>query len=1149
MVTNAVTKLRSGIGGAGLPAMLLALPLAVKGFVSIAKRCKLLQRTNALHKAFGILSLGSGVQFMRLSLKSCLRHVACLIVIILQPREASMAIGKASRKPRSPPAKTPGNRIGPSATIPAEYPSGSSADIFVWSDGFETGLGKVDFQHRRLVELLNELARYHVAGHDAHEDLLRVFDELIAYTTYHFATEEALMDEATVSEGHSVAHHRAHADFVNMVLAARKDADQAPREANEQILAYLTKWLILHILGMDRRMGEEVRKAQQASALSVTVAPLPTEGRTTEVLLEAIDRLYERLGSNTEALLEANRTLTREVDERRASNRQLRESENFAVGIMDSMNDHIAVIDTKGNITAINAAWHRFAEENGADKPLQVGVGASYFDVCLHAGNAMAGTDAASTLDGIRSVLAGSAPRFATVYPCHSDSELRWYELTVVPLAGSKKGAVLIHRNITEHRLADKALRESETLFHNLVQAAPFGIIVTGSGGIFEYINTAVTEILGYTIDDVPDLATWWAKAFPDIGYRQRAMNEWQRAVVEQAAPGRVTRSLLVRHLDGRSREIKFIVVPLAENRLLVTLQDVTDQKLTELNLRIAATAFESQEGMTITNAEGTILRVNKAFTEITGYTADEVVGWNPRVLNSGRHDAAFYANMWEHIARTGSWQGEIWNRRKNGEAYPEWLSVTAVKGDDGNVSHYVGTFTDITQRKTAEDKIAHLAFYDHLTELPNRRLMLDRLGQATANSARRGRHGALLLLDLDNFKTLNDTLGHAVGDQLLVEAADRLRSGIREGDTVARLGGDEFVVILQDLDEGASAATQAEGIAKKIQFVLGQVYSLAVALDGDEAGSRRHQCTASIGITLFRDQSISCDELLKRADTAMYQAKAAGRNGLRFFDPEMQVAVKIRADLEVDLRKAIIEGQFVLYYQAQVDSLGRVIGAEALVRWLHPVRGMVSPAEFIPLAEETGLILPLGHWVLETACRQLALWAKRPDTAHLDLAVNVSSRQFSLPNLVEQVCATKDYYGVPRERLKLELTESLLLENAEDTIEKMLALKAAGVRFSLDDFGTGYSSLSYLKRLPLDQLKIDQSFVRDILIDSNDAAIARTVIALAESLGLGVIAEGVELEGQRDLLANSGCQCYQGYFFSRPLPIEGFEEYIARCC
>ncbi len=556
-----------------------------------------------------------------------------------------------------------------------------------------------------------------------------------------------------------------------------------------------------------------------------------------------------------------------------------------------------------------------------------------------------------------------------------------------------------------------------------------------------------------------------------------------------------------------------------------------------EEELRIAAATFESNDGMTITNADMVILRVNKAFTEITGYSAEEAVGQTPRLLSSGRHDAAFYAKMWGSIARTGSWQGEIWNRRKSSELYPEWLSITAVMDEAARVTHYVATFSDITSRKTAEGEIKSLAFYDPLTRLPNRRLLMDRLAQALAASSRYQRKGALLFIDLDNFKTINDTLGHDKGDLLLQQVAQRLSTCIGEGDTVARLGGDEFMVMLEDLSESArEAATQAETVSEKIRLTLNQTYQLA---------SLEHHSTPSIGVTLFGEQQEGIDEPMKRADLAMYQAKAAGRNLVRFFDPQMQAVVTARAALELGLREAIAKKQFLLYYQAQVVGERQLTGVEALVRWKHPERGMVSPAEFIPLAEETGLILPLGQWVLDTACTQLAKWAAQADLAHLTIAVNVSAHQFHQCDFVDQVLEALARTGANPHRLKLELTESMLVSNVEDVIVKMNALRAHGVGFSLDDFGTGYSSLSYLKRLPLDQLKIDQGFVRDILIDPNDAAIARMVVALANSMGLAVLAEGVETEAQRDFLAEQGCHAYQGYLFSRPLPLEEFEAFV----
>ena len=440
-------------------------------------------------------------------------------------------------------------------------------------------------------------------------------------------------------------------------------------------------------------------------------------------------------------------------------------------------------------------------------------------------------------------------------------------------------------------------------------------------------------------------------------------------------------------------------------------------------------------------------------------------------------------------------------------------------------------------ERMVSEQEIRSLAFYDPLTHLPNRRLLLERLRHAMLSSARTERGGALLFIDLDNFKTLNDTLGHDMGDLLLQQVAARLAHCIREGDTVARLGGDEFVVMLEGLArEVQDAAAQAEFIGRKILGVLNAPYDLA---------GKMHHSTSSIGVTLFEDHGHSIDELMKRADLAMYNAKTAGRNTLRFFDPHMQTVVSQRAELEADLRQGLALGQFVLYYQSQRDVNGRITGAEVLLRWLHGERGLVAPNEFIPLTEETGLIIPIGQWVLETACRQLAAWGRSDATAHLSIAVNISVRQFRQADFVGHVLGALRDSGADARRLKLELTESLLMEDVEEIIGKMTALKRHGVCFSLDDFGTGYSSLSYLKRLPLDQLKIDQSFVRDVTVDANDAAIASTIVALAHHMGLDVIAEGVETAAQADFLVLIGCCAFQGFLYGQPVPLAQFEQLL----
>jgi len=576
---------------------------------------------------------------------------------------------------------------------------------------------------------------------------------------------------------------------------------------------------------------------------------------------------------------------------------------------------------------------------------------------------------------------------------------------------------------------------------------------------------------------------------------------------------------------------------PFVNNKFVTSFHDITDTKHSEQQLRIAATTFESHEGVLITDANSIILRVNRAFSNMTGYMADEVVGKKPNIFSSGRHDAGFYAAMWESINSNGSWEGEIWNRRKDGEIFPARLTITSVRDNNGVLMNYVATNNDITQRKEAEEEIRMLAFFDPLTHLPNRRLLQDRLDQALASCGRSGRYGAMMFIDLDNFKVLNDTQGHDIGDLLLQQVAQRLISCLRDDDTVARIGGDEFVVILEDLSEDVhEAAAQTKNIGEKILAEFNNLFLLA---------ENEYHCTTSMGATLFGKNHLKTDLLLKEADIAMYQAKKAGRNTLRFFDPEMQSSISDRVSLEKELQKAIVKGQFTLYYQAQVDSSRNPIGAEALIRWIHPERCLISPAEFIPLAEESGLIIPIGQWVLETACMQLKAWQQNTLTCNLVLAINVSAKQFRQPDFAPSIQAAVEKYGVNPELLKLELTESLMLFNVEDTIATMTVLNEIGVKLSLDDFGTGYSSLQYLKSLPLDQLKIDQSFVRDIVSDSSDKAIVQTIIAMAQSLNLNVIAEGVETEEQLQLLLSNGCSHHQGYLFGKPVPIEQFDTEI----
>ncbi len=715
----------------------------------------------------------------------------------------------------------------------------------------------------------------------------------------------------------------------------------------------------------------------------------------------------------------------------------------------------------------------------------------------------------------------------------------------LIPFALHLPSPAELEQEIERRKESELDLQESERnlqlltkqLF-TLIEAIPDAILLKNGEGRFLIANEIAKQL--FNLHDI----AWQGKTNQELVTLCPSMRSlYEKCVIDDESAWN-TSSLhiseqIVLDKAGNYREFEIRKAPLFKDNgerkgLVVIGRDITERRLSEHDLRIAAITIEAQEGIMITDANNYILRVNQAFTRLTGYSPVEVIGKTPAVLKSGRHDHAFYKAMWEKLIPEKYWQGEVWDRRKNGEIYPKWLTITAVTDPVGHVTNYVGAFTDLSEHKDAEAAIHRLAFYDPLTDLPNRRLLNDRLDLAITMSGRNRLYGAILMIDLDNFKTVNDTKGHGIGDQLLGNVAKRLKVCIRQGDTLARLGGDEFVILLEDLNKNeGKAAVQAQGVGEKVLKVINQPCLLE--------GHKLHS-SASIGVSLFSGSQLTGEELLKYADTAMYKAKHDGRNTLCFFDPAMQILLETRVTLESALRNALSDEQLQLYYQLQIDSTYRIIGAEVLLRWNHPQLGFISPADFIPIAEETGLILPIGDWVLRTACLQLKAWENVPLTQDLQLAVNVSARQFSQANFVKQVCKILVQTGANAKLLKLELTESLVMHNVAETIEKMETLKLLGIRFSMDDFGTGYSSLSYLKKLPLSQLKIDQSFVRDLITDPNDAAIIQTIIGMAHNLRLNVIAEGVETEEQRACLERLGCLTYQGYLFSKPVPVAEFE-------
>ncbi len=697
----------------------------------------------------------------------------------------------------------------------------------------------------------------------------------------------------------------------------------------------------------------------------------------------------------------------------------------------------------------------------------------------------------------------------------------------------------------------ETALQEMQATLQTAMDQSPAGIVILDAKtSSMRYINDAGLRIRGDDRTSNPSglcLAEFHAKR-PLLDLDGRPLEPDEIPINRAAKFGDVCgREFVISRPDGTSRIVESHAAPIrnAEGEVLAGMAiflDITERKQTEDALKTSEeryrVAFQTNQDVININrlSDGLLIEANQSFFDIHGFERDEIVGRTTQELNIWVEPAERqrFVEVLQRDSKCVNFEARF--KRKNGELIWGLVSASVIELD--GVPCVFSIRRDITERKRSEEIINHLAYFDQLTDLPNRTLLQDRLKQAMASSQRSGRYGALLLLDLDYFKTLNDTLGHDMGDLLLKQVAQRLTDCVREEDTVTRQGGDEFVVMLVSLSESQiEAASLVELIGEKISAAFSLPFKLKEIA---------YRISPSIGASLFLGQQTDIDMLLKQADLAMYKAKDAGRNTLRFFDPDMARDVLKRASLDNDLRDALQKEQFVLHYQAQMTG-NQVTGAEVLLRWQHPERGLVFPGEFIPVIEETGHILPVGQWVLETACQQLAAWAIQPEMSHLTIAVNISAHQLNHEEFVDQVLRALERSGANPQRLKLELTESLLVNHVEEIIGKMTVMKAKGVGFSLDDFGTGYSSLAYLKRLPLDQLKIDQSFVRDILTDPNDAAIARMIVVLAETLGLAVIAEGVETEAQRDSLMQQGCHGYQGYLFSRPVPLDEFESYIKR--
>ncbi len=690
---------------------------------------------------------------------------------------------------------------------------------------------------------------------------------------------------------------------------------------------------------------------------------------------------------------------------------------------------------------------------------------------------------------------------------------------------------------LEKHQLLEEAtrdLRKDEALLRAIIDSSPDAMALKSPEGIYLDCNTGMLAMLDRPKEEVLGLTD--EEIYQDKEFLYTILDN-DREVLRNGNPLRYETNFPT--VDGLVRNFEVIKVLAHDTQgapagILTIARDVTERRRIESELRISAVAFEIHDGMMITEANGIIKRVNSAFSRITGYLPKDVVGKTPHFLQSGMYPPQFYQGLWSTLLSQGYWQGEVVNRHREGKYYHTRLSISKVTDAGGKIICYVCSMQDITAEKAAQELAEHLTLFDSLTDLPNRHLIERHIATALKKSAELQSCGAIMMIDIDFFQKVNDSLGHSIGDKLLIEVALRMSEKTHDSDILGRFGGDNFVLVAERLGaDSISTATAAQEFAETIRRAL----QAPLLIEG-----HRIVCTASIGIALYCSQVGDPETLLRQAEIAMYKCKTDGRNTVRFFEGAMQTEIDRRRQIEHELRVAIDKNQFILYYQLQVDASKQPMGAEALIRWVHPERGIISPAEFIPLAEETGLIEPIGRWALETACRQLIEWARHPTTCELVVAVNISPRQFKSVNFVNDIISTAQHAGIHPRKLKLEVTESMAIDNLSDSLAKLQALREVGFKISLDDFGTGNSSLNMLTKLPLTQLKIDKSFVDNLPSNHRDAMVAQTIINMGKGLDLHVIAEGVESEAQYLYLQNIGCPAFQGYYFGKPVSIEVFE-------
>ncbi|GAA0792741.1 MULTISPECIES: bacteriohemerythrin [Pseudomonadati] len=988
-----------------------------------------------------------------------------------------------------------------------------SIDIFPWDDNFCTGLVKIDHQHKKLVAILNRLANHAVFGQQQLQ-LKTVFKELVEYTVYHFKTEEDIWHQYLSDDDTVIDHKLSHDNFIQQVLHLQAELTSTPSDALlEKTIAFLTQWLASHILESDRYMVVYVLALE--SGMEKQAARDFTKQKmqgSTRHLVKVILSIYASLSTNTLHLMRKTR-LSNEIQQK-----LILSEKRFETAMYYAQVGHWDLTDLNGSIKWSPQMHSLMGIQKDTSPTLTL---LSSIILPKYRANLMASMQSCYDTGTEHHV------QYQITRP--DNGQIRWVECRgkrVVADNGSFSIAGFA-QDITKFKQAEIKLIEQQQQLQFISDNSPFYIARCDDMQRYIYVSKPYSALFGLQPEDILDRTV--KDTLGEIAYSEVSHH------IDQVLSGIPTSYDL--HLFSKELLVQYVPEFDVDKNVvgfIAGISDITERKQLEQKLSLAAKVFESQEGIFITDSNKIILQSNTAFSNITGYREQDIIGKSLNLFNSDLYDEQFYNLIWDKLKRQDSWEGEMWHLHENGSTFPAYVCIDVVRNDQHCITNYIVTINDISIRKKNEQKIQQLAFYDHLTQLPNRRLLLDRLNRVIISSKRLNKNNALLFLDIDRFKMLNDTHGHDMGDLLLMSIAERLSQCIREEDTLSRIGGDEFVIILEGLSEQSiTAASQTTEVCHKILAAMSDVFQLK---------NIQYNCSASIGVVLFNDPLTTTSEIMKQADIAMYQAKVAGRNTMCFFDPAMQEDISNRAKLEIELFDAVKHNHFQLFYQIQVNHLQQPVGAEALIRWLHPQKGIIPPIEFIPSAEESGLIIPLGQWIMDTACQQLKQWRQNPTTQDLTISINVSAKQFRQSKFVEQVTDTIKRHGINPAKLKMELTESLLLDDINNTITQMHALGRLGIQFSLDDFGTGYSSLQYLKKLPLYQLKIDRSFIDELLTDKSDQSIVKTIISMAQSLGFSVIAEGVETLDQQQFLQGEGCLNYQGYLFGKPIPIDEFE-------